>query len=53
MSFVPSYDTRLRTEEYEEGRRGGRGGLGFLLIDVGFFFLLLFVVIFRYFYLIV
>ena len=49
MSFVPSYDTRLRTEEYEEGRRGGRGGLGFLLIDVGFFFLLLFVLIRSYF----
>ena len=24
--IIPSYDTRLRTEEYEEGRRGGRGG---------------------------
>jgi hypothetical protein len=31
LRIIPSYDTRLRTEEYEEGSRGGRGGEDFLV----------------------
>ena len=43
------YETTNRRIRGRKKRREGRGGLGFLLIDVGFFFLLLFVLIRSYF----
>ena len=35
LRIIPSYDTRLRTEEYEEGRRGGRGNNNSVIYSIG------------------